>query len=124
MLQKLSYLNLFLALAYGLIYLKSGTFHSITGVLMVVIFNWLALRSFQLDDYRWKLWHYLTGLWSLYYIATLIYGFVNVLSAVFEFKFITNDTSFYLTINFVFCCLVITQAVLYQYKNYKQLKYN
>lgn len=124
MLQKLSYLNLLLAVVYGLIYLKSGTFNSISGVLMIIILNWLALRSFQLGDYQWTWWHYVVGLWSLYYISTLIYGFINVLNSVFEFDFISNDTGSYLAINFVFCLLVITQLLTYLYKNFKQLKHN
>ncbi|SFH13724.1 hypothetical protein SAMN04489864_105295 [Pedobacter insulae] len=124
MLHKLSYLNLFLAIVYGLIYLKSGTFNSVSGILMIIIFNWLALRSYQLDNYKWKLWHYSIGLWILYYLSTLFYGFINILGAVFEFDFMSNDTASYLTISFTFCLLVITQLFMYMYKNYKQLKYN
>ncbi len=119
MLQKLSSLNIVLAILYVLIYLKSGTFNSTAGIFMIIVFNWLALRSYQLDDYKWKVLHYLTGLWTLYFIATLIYGAVNILGASIEFDFITNDTLTYLVVNFVFCAFIVTHFTMFIYKNYK-----
>ena len=70
--QKLSSLNIILAIIYVLVYLKGGTFNSTAGILMIIVFNWLGLRSFELDTYKWGIWHYLTGVWSLYFIGTLI----------------------------------------------------
>lgn len=122
--QKLSSLNIVLAIVYVLVFLKSGTFNSTAGIFMIIVFNWLGLRSFQLDDYRWRIWHYLTGIWSLYYIGILVYGEVNILSAAIEFDFISNDTLMYLIINFLFCVSVGVHLVLYMYKNYQQLKYS
>ena len=116
--QKLSSLNIILAIIYVLVYLRSGTFNSTAGILMIIVFNWLGLRSFELDAYKWGIWHYLTGVWSLYFIGTLIYGAINILSAAIEFDFISNDTLWYLVVNFVFCLLVLTHVTSYGYKSY------
>ena len=120
--QKLSSLNIILAIIYVLVYLKGGTFNSTAGILMIIVFNWLGLRSFELDVYRWGIWHYLTGVWSLYFIGTLIYGAVNILSAAIAFDFISNDTLWYLVVNFVFCVFVIAHVTSYGYKSYLSKK--
>lgn len=118
MIQKLSSLNIIFAIIYVLLYLKSGTFNSTAGILVIIIFNWLGLRSFQLDDYKWGIWHYLTGVWTVYFIGTLIYGSLNILSAAIEFDFITNDTLTNLILTFAFSLLVLVYFCLYFWKNY------
>jgi hypothetical protein len=122
MLQKLSYFNLIAAILYGLIYLKSGTFNSTAGIFVVIVFSWLCLRSYEFDNYKWKLWHYLIGLWCLYFIGTLIYGAVNIISPAIEYDFMSSDTATYLIISFIFCISVITHFTIYFSKNYKELK--
>ena len=122
MIQKLSSLNIIFAIVYVLVFLKSGTFNSTAGVFMIIVFNWLGLRSFQIDNYKWKIWHYLTGIWSLCFISILIYGEVNIMSASIEYNFISNDTLIYLIINALFCVSISIHLMLYAYKNYKQLK--
>ncbi|MEJ5993672.1 hypothetical protein WG904_04500 [Pedobacter sp. Du54] len=122
MIQKLSSFNIILAIVYVLVYLKSGTFNSTTGILVIIVFNWLGVRSFHLDNYRWGILHYLTGAWTLYFIGTLVYGAVNIVSASIEFDFITDDTLWYLIVNFFFCTLVMIQLTHYGYKYYKQLR--
>ncbi len=119
MLQKLSYFNLVLAMVYLLVYLKSGTFNSTAGIFVVIVFNWLCLRSYQLDNYKWKIWHYLTGLWSLYFIGTIIYGSVFILSSSLEYSFISNDTLTYLLISIVFSMSVLLHLGIYVKESYK-----
>lgn len=119
MLQKLSYFNLVLAMVYLLVYLKSGTFNSTAGIFVVIVFNWLCLRSYQLDNYKWKIWHYLTGLWSLYFIGTIIYGSVFILSSSLEYSFISNDTLTYLLISIVFSLSVLLHLGIYVKESYK-----
>ena len=122
MIQKLSSLNIILAIIYVLVYLKSGTFNSTAGIFVIIVFNWLGLRSFQLDSYKWGIWHYLTGVWTLYFIWTLIYGAVNILSAAIEFDFITNDTLTNLILTFIFSLSVIVHFCAFFWKNYKAKK--
>lgn len=119
MLQKLSYINLILAIVYLLVYLKSGTFNSTVGILVIIVFNWLCLRSYQLANYQWKIWHYLTGLWSLYYIGTIIYGTIFIFSSSLEYHFVSNDTLIYLSISVVFSLSVLLHLGLYFKKSYK-----
>lgn len=119
MLQKLSYFNLLMAIIYMLVYFKSGTFNSTAGIFVVIVFNWLALRSFEQDRYRWKVWHYLTGLWALYFIGTIVYGSVNILSSSLEYDFISNDTLIYLGTSVVFSVAVVGQLILYFKKSYQ-----
>ena len=122
MIKKLSSLNIIFAIVYVIVYLKSGTFNSTSGILVIIVFNWLGLRSFELDDYKWGIWHYLTGGWTLYFIWTLMYGAVEIISAAIEFNFITNDTLTNLILTFIFCGFVIVQLGLYLWKNYIQGK--
>ncbi len=122
--QKLSSLNIVLSIIYVLVYLKSGTLNSTAGIFMITVFNWLALRSFQLNDYRWKIWHYLIALWVVYFVGTLVYGAINILSSSIVYNFISDDTIVYLIINSVFCALLIIQLIMYAYKNYIELKLN
>jgi hypothetical protein len=113
MLQKLAYFNLIAAIIYLLAYLKSGTFNSTAGIFMVILFNWLSLRSYELDRYDWKIWHYLTGLWSLYFIGTTGYGTVNILSNAVEYDFIDNDTLIFSIASIIFCLAVIWHFLYY-----------
>jgi hypothetical protein len=123
MLQKISYFNLMFAIVYVLVYLKSGTLNSTTGIFMIIVFNWLGLRSFQLNDYSWKIWHYLTGLWSLYYVGFVLYGVINILVSSFEYNFISNDTRTFLVLSFVFVIAVMVHFVVYFLKNLRSLKF-
>lgn len=119
MIKKISSLNIILAIIYVLMYLKSGTFHSTAGILVIIVFNWLGLRSFELENYKWGIWHYLTGFWTIYFIWTLIYGGIHILSAAIEYDFITNDTLTNLILTSIFSILVVVQFLISAYKSYK-----
>ena len=118
MIQKLSSLNIILAIIYVLVYLKSGTFNSTAGIFVIIVFNWLGLRSFQLDSYKWGIWHYLTGVWTLYFIGTLVYGSVTFIRAAMEFDFITNDTLTNLILTFIFSLSVVVHFCAYFWKSH------
>ena len=122
MLQKLSYFNLLLAIIYLLVYLKSGTLNSTVGIFVIIVFNWLCIRSYQLDQYKWGFVHYLTGLWSLYYVGFIIYGTINILTAVFEFSFIGSDRLIFLLLSFLFCLSTGVHSICYFYKNYVEVR--
>lgn len=119
MLQRLSYLNLFASVVYSLAYLRGGTLHSTLGILVIVVFSWLGLRSFELDKYKWGVWHYLTGLWSLYYAGTLVYGNFYLVKTALYYHFITDNTLLFLVLTFLFCASVLGHFVLYFLRNYK-----
>jgi len=119
MFQRLSYFNLILAVIYLLVFLKSGTLNSTTGILMIIVFNWFGIRSYQLENYKWKIWHYLTGLWSLYYAGFVLYGAVNIAITAIEYEYLSNDTRTFLGLSFVFYLAVIFQFVSYLAKSIK-----
>ena len=119
MLQKTSYFNLMFAIAYILIYFRENTLNFTMGILMVVIFNWLALRSYQINNYKWSLWHYITGMWTLYYIVFLLYGVVNVLSSAIQYQFASNDTITFIILSFVLSIVVLLQLLIYFLSNLK-----
>lgn len=116
MLQKLSYLNLITAIAYLLIYLKSGTVTSTTGIAAIIIFNWLAIRSYQIDDYRWKIWHWLSLLWSLYFIGFIFYGAINLLKVSIEVDYFGTDTVTNIIITLIFSAMVGLHLITYWHK--------
>ena len=119
MLLKLSYFNLIFALVYVLVYLKDGTINSTVGILMVMVFNWLGIRSYQLDNYKWKFWHYLIGIWSLYYACYVLYGVVNILTAAFEYNYVSDDTITFLLLSGIFCIALISHLIVYSVKALK-----
>jgi hypothetical protein len=121
MLQKLSYLNIVLAIIYALVYLKNGTFNSTAGILVVIIFSWLGLRSYQLDNYRWKIWEYLTGLWSLYFIGTVLYGMINIVTSAIEVDYVSTDTLLYILVSILFSVSVAVYIIVYGLKNYRSM---
>lgn len=92
------------------------------GILMIVILNWLALRSHQLDNYKWSAVHYVTGGWSIYYIVLLLYGAFNVLLSSIEFQFASLDTLIFLFMSFTLSIFVLWQAVIYFLINLKELR--
>jgi hypothetical protein len=113
MLQRLSYFNLFLAVVYLVVYLRNSTLSAVAGILVIIIINWLCLLSFEKDDYKWAFWHYLISIGCLYFIGTLGYGLINIISASVEFDFITIDNLIYVTVTFALCVSVILQLILY-----------
>lgn len=117
MLQKISYFNLMFAIIYVLVYFRDTSINFTMGIVMIVVFNWLALRSYQIDNYKWSLWHYVAGLWSLYYIGFLLYGTVNVLKTVLEYQFASRDTLTFLILSAILSINVIVQSITYFLKN-------
>lgn len=119
MLQKLSYFNLCMAIIYMVVYLKSGTLNSTMGIFAIVVFNWLALRSYQQDDYKWKVWHYIFAIWSIYYTGFMAYGLINVVVPAFTYDFVSNDTLTFITLTTILIVGLLWQAILYYFKNLK-----
>lgn len=119
MLQKLSYINLLMAMIYLIVYLRSGTFNSTSGILAVVIFNWLYLRSYQLENYSWKIWHYISGLWSLYFMAIIGYGTLNIILVSIETEYVSPDILTNSIISILFMILVLTHLIGYWIKKLK-----
>ncbi|RZJ69056.1 MAG: hypothetical protein EOO47_24265 [Flavobacterium sp.] len=112
MLQKLSYLNIMLAIIYVLLYFKTININSV-GIFLIIIINWLALRASQQENYKLSIWHYAVGLWSIYYACYTAYGIFNIVSSSLEYGFVSNDINIYLIFASAFNICILTQLVLY-----------
>jgi uncharacterized membrane protein YdcZ (DUF606 family) len=121
MLQKISYFNLIFAIIYVVVFFRDSSISFTMGIVMIVVFNWLALRSYQIDNYKWSLWHYIAGLWSLYYVGVLFYGTINVFQTVIDYQFASSDTLKFLILSTILSMSVVTQTALYFLKNLKEV---
>lgn len=117
MLQKISYFNLMYAATYSIIYFRDNTINSTVGILMIILINWLALKSNQIENYRWTYLHYVSGLWSLYYIGFLLYGNFNIIFNIIEYHFASFDTMLFIVLSLILSLFVLIQLVLYFLKN-------
>lgn len=117
--QKLSYFNILLALIYLLVYLRSGTFHSAFGILIVIVFNWLYLKSYEQNQYRWNVLHYLIAAWEIYFVGTIGYGAFHVLAAAVEYNFITTDTIINIFLSLTLSLSVFIHLIRYWIENHK-----
>ncbi len=122
MLQRISYFNLMYAIAYALIYFREFTLNFTMGILMIVIFNWLALRSYQIENYKWSVWHYIIGACSLYYIGFLLYGTYHVIHTSIEYQFVSNDTIMFIVLCFTLSCCVLIQFLKYFLMNLGEIR--
>lgn len=118
MLQKLSYLNLMLAIVYVLFYFKTININSV-GIFFIIIFSWLALRACQQENFKWSIWHYLVGFWSLYYIGFTAYGIFNIIISSLEYGFVSNDVNTYLIFGSFFIISLVVHFVLFGLKALK-----
>lgn len=109
----LSYFNIGLSLIYLLFYLRSGTFNSTAGITAIVVFNWLAIRSFVTDRYGWTVWQYLFGLWSVYYSLYLGNGTYNLIATSIEVGFILQETLLNILLSLFLICGVLLHFIQY-----------
>lgn len=94
-------------------YLRTGTLNTTAGILFIILFNWLSLVGFEKGNYRWKIWHYFTGAWSLYFAGFLGYGLFGIINASVEFNFITSENLTYVISTILFCAMVILHTIWY-----------
>lgn len=116
MFNKLCYFNLFAAIGYLLAYLRGGTVNSTLGILVIIVFSWLGLRSFELDKYKWGILHYATGLWSLYYAGWLVYGTFYLVQTAVYYHFITLNTLAFIVFSILLGSTVLIQFIGYYLK--------
>ncbi|MBB6499681.1 hypothetical protein [Pedobacter cryoconitis] len=78
MLRTLSYLNLVFAVVYFLAYLQDGNRIVVFGLLVVVVFNWMALLNLENEKRDWSLWQWLCAGITLLYALYMGYGAVSL----------------------------------------------
>jgi len=87
MISKLSYLNLTFSVLYFLQYLQNSNSYVISGLLAVVLFNWMALRSQEKERFEWTVLHWFTALLSLSFAVFTGYTAVTVLIGSMEYRY-------------------------------------
>ena len=106
---------MFYVLVYVLFYFKTININSV-GIFFIIVFSWFALRACQQENFKWSIWHYLVGCWSLYYIGFTAYGIFNIVSSSLEYGFVSNDINIYLIFASAFTICILTQLFLYTLK--------
>lgn len=109
---KLAYFNICFVIAYLLVHLRSGNFVSSSGGLAVIVFNWLVLRNYETESYNWTGWHYITGIWLLYFVGTLLYGVVNVVGPAIEYQYADRSTLVFIVMSLLLSAANAVQIFL------------
>jgi len=78
MLRTLSYLNLVFAVVYFLAYLQDGNIIVVLGLLVVVVFNWLALLNLENEKPDWSMWQWFCGGITILYALYMGYGAISL----------------------------------------------
>lgn len=110
MLKTLSYLNIFLAITYFLGYLLNSYSWPIAAVLLVILYNGLAIRSIEQGKKVTKLQRIL-GLLNLVFAGFLILWAINILHSSIEHNYF-GDTRIYLVIATIFALSLILHVLL------------
>lgn len=108
MIRTLSYLNLIFAVLYFLEYLQNGNSFVISGLLATVIFNWLALRSLETEQFRWTVFQWLTALFTFSFALFTAYGAIVVLLDAMEYHYYPVAT-----IGLIVCGLFFALSILF-----------
>lgn len=108
MLRTLSYVNLIFAVGYFLAYLQNSSPQVITGLLSVVIFNWLVLRRLEKNNWRQDIWWWILAVASLGFSGYISYGAIALLLDAADFQYypssilILSGSGLLLTISVIF----------------------
>lgn len=93
MLKRLSYLNIFLAMAYLLLFVTGGNFLVITGICVVVAFNAFVIKKIQ-EDRQFGLTHIALGLCCLCFWAYLTLGCTYIVQSAIAHQYFANVWSY------------------------------
>ena len=110
MIKPLSYINISLALIYHVMYLMNSYSLTILGILVVIVYSGLSLRSIEKDK-PFTPMHYSLGMVSLIFAAFLITWTVNIVLSSIEYNYFGNSW-LYISIATVFALCIILQYAL------------
>ena len=109
MLRNLSYLNLIVAVLYFLGYLQNGNALAIAGLLSVVVFSWLVLRSLERESFRWSLPQWFLSFTSLLYALFLAYSAINLIIDAVGYQYFPLNVVLLIASGLLFALLIILQ---------------
>lgn len=109
MLRNLSYLNLIMAVLYFLGYLQNGNALAIAGLLSVVVFSWLVLRSLEREKLWWSFPQWILSFTSLLYAASLAFSAVNLVIDSIGYQYFPANVILLIVSGLLFALLIILQ---------------
>jgi len=109
MLKTISFFNLIFAVSYFLVYLQNANRLIVIGLLAVVVFNWMAIRSLETGQLKWTFLHSALALPDL--LFSLFTGYSNILLLI---DIIDNNYYAWNTISVIASGLAFAVAVLSQ----------
>lgn len=117
MLKRLSYLNVFLAMAYLLLFVTGDNLLIIAGVGVVVIFNALVIKKIQ-ESRNLNLIHGILGICCLCFWAYLAMGCTYIVQSAIEHQYFDNIWSYLLpTAFFLLSILLQLLYALHYFRN-------
>jgi hypothetical protein len=119
MLKILSYLNIILAFLYFIIYLQNGSHYLVSGIILVLVFNWQTLRRLEANNYKWKDLQYITGIISLIVSVYLLISASNLISSSLENKYYNFDLVVLEAFSLVFAVSILWHILSSFLKNLK-----
>lgn len=113
MLRSLSYFNIFCAVLYFLMFLMEGSYLVILGTLVVVLFNFMVIRTVQQEE-RFGIIHHLLGVCTLGFAGFLSYGLYHIVQSSYEHHYFGN-TWLYISLSSVFVLGMLVHLVKYTF---------
>lgn len=107
MLRNLSYLNLIFSVCYFLAYLQNGGPLVIAGLLSVVVYNWLVLRSMEQLEQKRTLMQWLFGIVSGCFALYITYGDIRLVSDAISYNYFPQTTIVLVTAGLLFALSII-----------------
>lgn len=106
MLKRLSYLNIFLAMAYLLLFVTGGNFLVITGICIVVAFNGFVIKKIQ-EDRQFSLTHIGLAFCCLCFWAYLALGCTYIVQSAVAHQYFANVWGYLIpTVLFLFSLML------------------
>ena len=116
MLRTLSYLNLLFAVLYFLAYLLNGSRWVVFGLLIVIVFNWMILRSIETLQIKWSVFQWLAGVITLLFASYMGYSAVLLLTDTIEYHYYPAETILLISSGLLFSFIIVLQLLMSLYK--------
>ena len=112
MLRTLSYFNLIFSVVYFLAYQQNGSSLNIAGLLLVVIFNWLALQKLERGIFSFSVFDWLLALLTAVFALFTSYSAVLLILDVLEYAYAAWNTILLIAAGLTFALAILLQLFL------------
>ncbi|WP_158796493.1 hypothetical protein [Pedobacter sp. L105] len=112
MLKNLSYLNLILSVVYFLSYLQNAGYWVVSGLLSVIVFNWLTLLSLDREQIKWFVFQWFFGAITLLFALYIGYSALQLLLDAVEHSYYPGATVGLVAAGILFTLLLLFHLFL------------